>query len=73
MNITKNEDGTFTLSDVSRPQLTRIALSIGIVTPLQLREEAKNYVKVTDEIADATTDWGDEYDEMLYALGIDVW
>lgn len=73
MKITKNEDGTFTLSEVSRPQLTRIALSIGAISPVRLQEEAKCYVKITDEMADATTDWGNEYEEMLTALGIDIW
>lgn len=72
MIITKNADGTFALSDVSRPQLTRIALAIGAIPPSELVKEAKEYVKVTNEVADVTEGWGEEYSEMLVALGIDL-
>jgi hypothetical protein len=67
VKITQN-GGVFTL-EVSRPQLTRIALAIGVHIPSWYEAEAKSYAGVKWSV---TSDWGNEYCEMLGALGIDV-
>ncbi|WP_028559809.1 hypothetical protein [Paenibacillus pinihumi] len=67
MEIKQNGD-RFTL-ELSRPQLTRIALAIGAQPPEWFVREAKDYVGIDWSV---TADWGNEYPEMLSVLGIDV-